>query len=303
MTDATLDTPEILPDDAALIARLERRLERERKTRRQAEEIADRGMRDLWLANQELDKRVQDRTAELQRSLADYERASTVRDLFLGRLSHEMRTPMNGILGMLELLDAHVNTEQGERYLAAATESAVGMHELLSRLLDIVDLRSGRIDLDPEALDIAAMNDGIRDTWQRRAMRTGHLLTVSTDGEADVHADRLRTRQIIDELVENALAYATPGLVKVDLVTDHSSGLQVSVSDSGPGMTSEQIASALSGTAETSHGLGLGLARCQQLAELMGGSLTLCSEGESTTAQLQLPCHFNASVNESPNGT
>jgi len=295
MTDATLETA-TLPADAVMIARLERRLDRERKARRQAEEIADRGMRDLWMANQELDQRVQDRTVDLERILADYERASTVRDVFLGRLSHEMRTPMNGMLGMLELLEAHVNTEQGERYLAAATESAVGMHELLSRLLDIVDLRSGRIDLHPELLDVFAMGDAIRESWQRRAMRSGHLLTVSTDSGGAVHADRLRTKQIVDELVENALAYSVPGLVKVDIVT--SSGLVARVVDSGPGLTPEQITDAMGGTAEASDGLGLGLARCRRLAELMGGSLTLSSDGVFTTALLQLPCRFETTTNE-----
>lgn len=298
MIDSTLETVATSPADAALIARLERRLERERKARRQAEEIADRGMRDLWLANQELDQRVQDRTADLERSLADYEAASTVRDLFLGRLSHEMRTPMNGMLGMLELLKAHVNTEQGERYLTAATESALGTHEMLSRLLDIVDLRSGRIDLDPELLDVVAMSDAVRDSWQRRAMRSGHLLTVSIDGEAAVHVDRLRTKQIIDELVENALTHSVPGLVKVDIATADTGDLLVRVVDSGPGLTPKEIADAMGGKAEVSNGLGLGLARCQQLAELMGGSLTLSSEGPTTTGLLQLPCHFQTTSHE-----
>ena len=117
-------------DPEQRIARLERRLARERKARREAEEISEHGMRKLWLANQELDARVAERTQTLAEALEQLELANSTRDRLLATLSHEIRTPLNGVMGMLELIEAHVSGDQGQQYVEAATESADRLHQL-----------------------------------------------------------------------------------------------------------------------------------------------------------------------------
>jgi len=122
------------PDTKTEIARLSRRLERERSARQEAETIAERGLRDLYLANQSLDRRVADRTSELRYAKAEIERALASTSVFLGNLSHDLRTPINGIVGMLELLSGTVTDPQHRTWLETATDSAERLRRLLVRL-------------------------------------------------------------------------------------------------------------------------------------------------------------------------
>ncbi len=285
-------SPEMTSDEK--IARLERRLSRERQARRQAEEIADRGMRELWLTNRSLDQRVEERTADLEATLAKLQVASGSRQRFLATLSHEMRTPLNGILGMLELLTPHTSGEQAQTYLGTARESADRLHQLLARLLDLVDLETGSLRPDLRLIAGSDLADSIRDRWQLRAMRGGHLLTVSSHLEDQSFLiDDDRVSQIVDELLDNTTTHANRGAVRVVLHHDEDQ-LVVSVSDSGPGIDPELIEGLFSdfsmlddSTARAHQGLGLGLGLSRRISQAMGGDLVLDSDGETySTATL-----------------
>lgn len=297
---------EVSPD--VTIARLERRLERERDARRQAEEISERGMRDLWLANRELDERVEERTRNLAEALEQVRVASSARDRFLSTLSHEMRTPLNGVMGMLELLSQHLAGDQGQRYLEAATESADRLFQLVTRLLDLVELDSGSFTTTRTTVDLTSLADAVRDRWQMEALRGGYLLTVMTHGEDECWIDEPRVVQILNELIDNTLTHATPGVVRIEL-RSYDEGFLASVSDSGPGIAPELIAELLNSdlsmvddsAARTAQGLGLGLGICRRIAEAVGGTLELESDGKtSSTATLAMPTNIARSDQPDP---
>ncbi len=295
MSDAP--APDDPLDEARIrIARLEKRLAREREARRQAEEISERGMRELWLANCELDARVDERTRTLADALEELQVAKSARDQFLSTVSHEIRTPLNGVLGMLELIPSHVSSDQGLRYVEAATESADRLHGLVSRLLDMVELDSGKFNTHRSLVDPARVGDNLRQRWQRPALQSGHLLTVSCSGAA-VEIDETRVMQILNEFVDNAVTHSTPGAIRVEIRND-GEAFVATVIDSGPGIDPEKIPELLTAdfamvdasTARVAQGLGLGLGICRRIAEAMGGTLDISSDGTSSSAStLSLP--------------
>ncbi len=291
------ESPDQAADAARSIARLERRLERERRARREAEEIADRGMRELWLVNQELDRRVAERTADLEQTLRELAVASSSRERFLSTLSHETRTPLNGLLGMLELLTPHVEGTQAADYLATATRSADRLRQLLTRLLDLVELGSGNVTPELEPVELGELADSIRKRWQLTAMRTGHLLAVSSSHEARVvNLDERRVLQILDELLDNAVTHGDRGTVNLD-ISISGEELRLEITDAGPGIDADRIEGLFddftmldASAARISEGLGLGLGLCQQLAEALDGRLTITNDGcGHTVATLVLP--------------
>lgn len=288
------------PDLQKRIDRLERRLERERSARTAAEEIADRGMRELWLTNQALDERVAERTADLEATLAALEVASTSRERFLSVLSHEMRTPLNGVLGMLELLDRYTTGSQGAEYLQAAKESAEGLNELVGRLLDLVELTTGSMAPNLVSINADELARQIQTQWQVEALRTGHLVSFSSSIDDQVlKIDSSRTLQIINELLQNAVSYGVPGAIEVRLSTDNVN-IVIEVQDSGPGITDERLELIFThlhygdmSSNRSTGGLGLGLSLSRRIAEALGGTLTIRTVAKSgvtaTVAQLTMP--------------
>ena len=276
------------------IARLQRRLDRERKARRDAEEIAERGMRELWLTNQMLDARVSERTADLENTLDQLRVASSARERFLATLSHEMRTPLNGILGMLELLGPHLHEDRPLTYLDTARESAERLHQLLARLLDLVELETGELEPVYRPVPGRQVGESIRERWARPLLKNGQLLTVDSSlGGHVLEIDQGRIGQIVDELLDNVLAHSSAGAVHVVLrLADDK--LTIEVRDTGPGIDSDHIDSLFDDfsmlddtTARAQQGLGLGLGLCRRIAAALGGNLRLESDGTSyTTATL-----------------
>lgn len=300
------------PDDAQKrISRLERRLERERSARHEAEAIADRGMRELWLTNRALDERVAERTADLETTLQELEVASTSRERFLSVLSHEMRTPLNGVLGMLELLEPYTTGDQGASYLRAASESAAGLDNLVRRLLDLVELTTGSLTASLSAINADELARDIQARWQMKALRTGHLLSLSSflDGQT-LHLDGGRVHQIVDEILENALAYATPGGIEVRLQPSEDQ-LVIEVQDSGPGISPEYLEQVFGtldhadmSTSRVTQGLGLGLALSQRIAHALGGTLSIDSSTADTDswtiARLTMPAGLSGNTVQLP---
>ena len=208
-----------------------------------------------------------------------------------------MRTPLNGVLGMLELLGPHVDDEQAGIYLGTASDSATRLHQLLSRLLDLVDLDGGSLATHRGSVDPVGFADDLRTRWQRRGLATGHLLTVTSYlGDVALVVDEGRVGQIIDELLDNTTTHGSPGAVRVSLRRERDD-LVVTVQDAGPGIDPALIDGLFSDfamldntSARTSEGLGLGLGLSQRMAQAMGGDLCLESDGATgTTATLRVP--------------
>ena len=293
-----------MSEDDKRIARLERRVARERSARIAAEQIADDRMRELWLTNRELDKRVEERTGELEDALERLEHASTAVAGFLSNISHEMFTPLNGIVGMLELLRNHVSSDQASSYVDAAMQSSERLDRLLQRILDLTEVRAGRIVANREPTTLVDLADELEARWRMPALAGRQLLTVDTTGAATstMAVDRVRLLQIAGEFVQNAINHAEPGVIAVEFERHEATDLDVEmvsvqITDGGPGFDlsaaprfTDAFARIDTSAGRSTEGAGIGISLARAVAEALDGRIELSSSREmGTTARAWLP--------------
>ena len=183
------------------IERLEGRLVRERAARREAEQIAEDGMRALWESNRELEQRVAERTTELERSLGDARVAAAAKERFLADLGHDLATPLHNVLGLLELVDTAPLHSSDRNRVADAIAHADRLADLLQGLVDLAGADSPVDADDVDELDISEWLDDVVDTWTRPAARRAQLLVPSVHGEsATARSDWARLRRVVPAL-------------------------------------------------------------------------------------------------------
>lgn len=280
-------------DSDAHLARLERRLVRERAAREEAEQIAERGMRDLWQANRELEDRVAERTAELRRSLAAATMATQAKERFLAELGHELTTPLHAVLGILELTDPNSLDEVNRNNLEAIRSHSLQLAELLHGLVELAGAEGAPTsETNVERRPVDWLDEAVND-WTRRAAMRGQLLVPTTAGDqAGTVDDWSRLRRMLDAVMSNATTHAGPGAITISLeLTDDEIALEVS--DSGPGMSPDQVATALEPFVShgSTAGVGIGATIADRLARAAGGSFELHSDGAGTTVAITLPRH------------
>jgi signal transduction histidine kinase len=213
-------------DAADRIRRLERRLGRERQARLELEQIAEDGMRALWEANVELDTRVAERTLELERALAAERAAKEAATAILGRLGHQLRSPLHGIGAMLELVDDEGLDPATRAELAAVRTASRRLAVTLNALLEIAGAVTTRsIDEERELRWVVA---DIEARWQRPAAERGLLLAVeAADPAATVTGPWRVALAITDLLVEAAVRSGAAGLLAVQVSGDRGVVLAV----------------------------------------------------------------------------
>jgi len=218
---------------------------------------------------------------------------------FVANASHELRTPLFSLGGFLELLDDSELDEPTRReFLASMREQVDRLTKLASDLLDLTRLDAGRLTVEREPLDLAALAQDVVEEFRPVAAATGHVLTAHVEGRVVAEADELRALQLGRILVENALRHTGPG-TPVEVRARRRGGCAVlEVGDAGAGIPAEQHAQlfdrfyCLDGTRASGSGLGLAIAK--QLAELMEGSVELESEPGRTVFSLVLPAADDA---------
>ncbi len=284
-------------DDEKRLRRLERRAERERSAREQAEKIAEDGMRRLFLANQELDERVAQRTEELEAEREAAARSAGERAEFLRLLSRETRSPLNGVIGVMEVLDENAESEQARAWLADGLQSARALDAIMTRLLLFLELDGDRVgemvDVDP-----AEVISAVSARWKHDALRAGLLLSTENNCPSNVavrgHLGDIGL--IADELVSNAIKHGDPGLLRVAAdvgvgVGDEIETVVFSIADSGPGMANTEPL--LDGSFldwQNTGARGMGYSLIKRLAERTGASISVTSAaGSSTTVSFTLP--------------
>ncbi|MEO0495097.1 MAG: HAMP domain-containing sensor histidine kinase [Actinomycetota bacterium] len=276
----------------ARISRLERRLERERQARVDAEKIAEDGLRELYDVNQALDERVTARTRELEIARANAVAANEAKSQFLAHISHEVHTPINGVLGMLELLDASTQGDTERSWLRSASTSVERLQRLFVRLLAHLELESVDLAAVAEPKAVAEILDELAARWRTRAAAAGKLLMVDLEDPALVVGHTPQLELGVEELLANAIDHADPGVVQLRASRDLLGRVRIGVADEGPGIaddlrTADRLLEPGAVTTRTAEGLGIGLAFARRIAQCHRGTLVLeANPAGGTTAWL-----------------
>ncbi len=227
--------------------------------------------------------------------------ANRAKSEFLATMSHEIRTPMNVILGMGELLSETNLTETQTSFVNTLNRSGQGLQALINDILDLSKIESGQLALERIPFDLRRLIDEVMDLFAFTAAEKGIGIELAfAEGVPPfVHGDPTRLRQILVNLVGNAVKFTVRGGIKVTVAVDPDGGMSFAVADTGPGIApakQEQIFQPFTqvdtSTTRTHGGTGLGLTICRRLVEMMGGRIHLESEedrGSRFTARLPLP--------------
>jgi signal transduction histidine kinase/CheY-like chemotaxis protein/HPt (histidine-containing phosphotransfer) domain-containing protein len=292
------------------ISRLNRRIEREKAARQEAETLLEEKSRALYEANlalglslSDLEQQVRQRTADLTQAKDEAERANRFKSDFLANMSHEIRTPMNAVIGLSHLMAQTELSDKQQDYLDKIRSSSRTLLGVINDILDFSKIEAGKLSIETVPFQMTHMIHDVMVVVQSQAEGKGLDVTIEMEPHVPdtVIGDPLRLSQVLLNLLGNAVKFTKQGQVRLTVGGRQGDNdlfhLDMTVRDSGIGMTAEQVSrlfqpfhQADSSTTRRFGGTGLGLAICHQLMGLMGGAIAVESiSGVGSSFSLSVP--------------
>ena len=228
-----------------------------------------------------LDQVLQEKNVELQSAKVVAEKANLSKSEFLSSMSHELRSPLNAILGFAQLMesDSPEPTPRQKENIGQILQAGWHLLKLINEILDLAKIESGKLSLSPESVSLAEVLVECRGMIEGQAQKRGINMTFPQfDIPCFIHADRTRLKQVLINLLSNAIKYnREQGAVEVAYTVSSPGRIRVSIKDTGTGLPPEKLAqlfqpfNRLGQEAGTEEGTGIGLVVAKKLTELMGG--------------------------------
>jgi len=251
-----------------------------------------------------------ERAEELDHQRARAESASQAKSQFLANMSHEIRTPLNGVLGMSQLLTLTPLSEQQAHYVRTLQTSGEALLELVEDILDIAKIESGTVQIANDPFDLLPVVESVMDMVETTARsKAVSICCEPAPGlPARVFGDRKRLRQVLINIVGNAVKFTSEGSVTIRIEQQADERIRFCVTDTGPGIAPDQLENIFDRFAQVDNsktrqhgGSGLGLAICRDLIRLAGGEIGVTAAlGEGAEFWFELPLPSTEDLASSP---
>jgi PAS domain S-box-containing protein len=259
----------------------------------------------------EREQELREAKAEAEKAAEEADAANKSKSTFLATMSHEIRTPMNGVLGTADLLSRTDLSENQREFVDIMKESGNALLDLLNDILDLSKIEAGSVELEETDFSVSELLHATNNLWAHQATEKGLGFSVENEiaGGDHILSDRNRLRQVINNLVGNAVKFTEKGTVTVNasesVIDGDTVQLRFSITDTGIGITDEQkekifqpFTQADSSTTRNFGGTGLGLSICKNLTELLGGAIGVDSTpGQGSTFWFTITAKRGASKN------